>query len=181
MLLLWQSYSIFLSLCRKSTAKTTFILLFCAFLKKKKTTQLTATLLRGFSPKDFEEQLCEMKSPHGFDVPWSICLGPCFHHNCRRESRKREREWQSITGYIARCVVWKNCQKAAIEVAAENELSAVILFIQHVSLPEAVYFKAFKVLCTKGGFPSCCLIVRKGWKHPANFTVFLEKIILDNH
>lgn len=43
-------------------------------------------------------------------------------------------------------------QKAATEVAAENELSAVILFIQHVSLPEAVYFKAFKVLWTKGGF-----------------------------
>lgn len=35
---------------------------------------------------------------------------------------------------------------AGIEVGAENELSAVIPFIQHVSLPEAVYFKAFKVL-----------------------------------
>lgn len=51
--------------------------------------------------------------------------------------------------------------KAAIEAAAENELSAVILFMQHVSLPECVYFKAFKVLQTKGDFPSCCSIVQK--------------------
>lgn len=60
--------------------------------------------------------------------------------------REGEREWQSITGYIACCVVWKKFQKAAIKVAVENVLSAVILFIQNVSLPEAVYFKAFKVL-----------------------------------
>lgn len=41
---------------------------------------------------------------------------------------------------------------AGIEVEAENELSAVILFMQHVSLPEAVYFQAFKILRTKGIF-----------------------------
>lgn len=53
-------------------------------------------------------------------------------------------------------------QKNATEVAVENELSALILFIQHVSLPEAVYFKAFKICEQKGGFPSCGLIVHKG-------------------
>lgn len=51
-----------------------------------------------------------------------------------------------MTGCIGCCVVWKNFQKAAAEEAVEKELSAVILFIQHVPLPEAVYFKAFKVL-----------------------------------
>lgn len=60
--------------------------------------------------------------------------------------REGESEWRSITGYIACCVVWNNFQKAAITVAVENELSVVIPFIQNVSLPEAVYFKAFKVL-----------------------------------
>lgn len=102
---------------------------------------------------------CEMNSIcTGFDVPLNICLSLCFHYSCRQKSavtnmRNREREWQSITGYIACCVVWKIFQRAAIEVTVENELSAVILFIQHVSLPEAVYFKAFKTLWTKGVFP----------------------------
>lgn len=92
-----------------------------------------------------------MKGLRGFDVPFDVCLGLCFHHSHRQgntfaHEREGEREWQCITGYIACCVVWKNFQKAAIKVAVENELSAVILFVQNVSLPEAVYFKAFKVL-----------------------------------
>lgn len=60
--------------------------------------------------------------------------------------RNSEREWQSVTGYITCCVVWKFFQEAAIEVALENEFSAGNLFTQHVSLPEAVNFKAFKIL-----------------------------------
>lgn len=56
------------------------------------------------------------------------------------------RERESIISYIPCCVVLKICfQKAAAEVAVENELSTVILVIQHVPPPEAVYFKAFKV------------------------------------
>lgn len=59
----------------------------------------------------------------------------------------------SITGYIVSCVVWKFFfQKATIEAAEENELSAVILFIQYVSLPAAVYFKAFQSSANKRGF-----------------------------
>lgn len=118
--------------------------------------------------KNFEEQLHrEMKSLRGFAVPLHVCRGLRFHHSCRQEStithvRNTEREWQSITGYIACCVVWNIFQKGAIEVAEENELSAVILFIKRVSLPEAVYFKAFKVVRTKGDFPSCRSIVHKG-------------------
>lgn len=81
------------------------------------------------------EQLCEMKSLRGFHVLLNVCRGLCFHHNHRQENtvthmRKRERECQSITGYIACCVVWKNFQKAAIEVAVENELRAVNLCVQ---------------------------------------------------
>lgn len=100
--------------------------------------------------KNFEEQLCERKM-RSFDVPFNVCLGLCFPYNHRQESTithmgKGERERHSITGYIACCLVWNIFPKAVIEVAAENELSAVILFIQHVSLPEALYFKAFKVV-----------------------------------
>lgn len=62
-------------------------------------------------------------------------------------------------------VVWNIFLKAAIEVTAENELSAVILFIQGVSVPEAVYFKAFKVLRTKRGFSCVLLDCARGQKH----------------
>lgn len=142
-----------------------------------------------FWKKNSEERLCSGASRQklwGTVVSWdetrwdesarflmcllNVCLGSCLHRSRREEStithlRKTERGWQSFTGYTACCVVWENVQKTAIEVAAENELSAVILFIRHVSLPEAVYFKAFKVRRTKGDFPICCLIVHKGWKH----------------
>lgn len=127
MLVLFQSYVIFLPLCRKSTAKTLFILLFSPFLEKH-------SVKSNFAPrlldKNIGEQLCEMNSLRGFHVLLNVCRGLCFHHNCRQENtvthmREREREWQSITGYIACCVVWKNFQKAAIEVAVENELRAV--------------------------------------------------------
>lgn len=43
---------------------------------------------------------------------------------------------------------------AATEVAVENELKAVILFIQHVSLPGAVYIKACKACKQMGIFPA---------------------------
>ncbi len=77
------------------------------------------TLVRGdfawrLLDRNFEEHLCEMKSLRGFDVPLSACLGLCFHHSHTHEAEGK-REWQSITGYKASCVVWKIFQKDAIE------------------------------------------------------------------
>lgn len=77
-------------------------------------------------------------------MPLNVGVSTTNHRQESTVTHMRKRE--SITGYIDCCVVWKMFQKAVAEVAAENELSAVILFIQHVSPPEAVYFKAFKVL-----------------------------------
>lgn len=74
------------------------------------------------------------------DVPLNICL--CFQRSRRQENATTHGSGERVAGhhryYKARCVVWKILQMAGIEMAAENELSAAILFVLHVSLPEAV-------------------------------------------
>lgn len=83
MLVLFQSYFIFLPLYRKSTAKTLFILLFSPFLEKHSVKSNFALRLLD---KNIEEQLCEMKSLRGFHVLLNVCRGLYFHHNCRQEN-----------------------------------------------------------------------------------------------
>lgn len=73
------------------------------------------------------------------------------------------RERESIASYIPCCVVLKFFfQKAAAEVAVENELSTVILVIQHVPCQKLFISKPLKCSEQKGGFPSRSLIVPKG-------------------
>lgn len=70
----------------------------------------------------------------------------------REKVREREREHHRLCRLL--CLSGKFLQKAAAEIAAENELNAVSLFKHHVSLPEAVYFKAFLKFCEQTGvFP----------------------------
>lgn len=87
-----------------------------------------------------------------FDVPFKSVSAD------RRESALQRHRLQFV-------VVWNIFLKAAIEVTAENELRAVILFIQGVSVPGAVYFKAFKVLRTKRGFSCLLPDCARGQKH----------------
>ncbi len=62
-------------------------------------------------------------------------------------TRQRERESGRASQVIKLLVLsGKFFRRMPLKIAVENELSAVILFMPHVSLPGADYFKAFKVL-----------------------------------
>lgn len=83
------------------------------------------------------------------------------------DGRARERERGSVTGDTVCCVAWNIFLKAAVEVGAENELRAVILFIQGLCATSSL-FQSLGEFCKqnkqKGDFPARCLIVHEGRK-----------------